>query len=383
MINNINHKLHYYGWGRIEQSIHQLYINKNIVIIDYMDIYFLNHNVAVIEKNWIGIVHHTSSLFSNNNINNLFKNNIFLNSLKTCKGLVVLSEYNKINILNELEKLYLNIEVYVLKHPIPPTFNKKFDINLFEQNLDIYNIGGWMRNPYTIYHSNFCYNGNPINKHKLKGYSMDQYFPTDNIDYNNIVDQMVNSINLHIDMDMNTNIDYVLEYSHPNNFVNYYIKYLLEYIASIINNYNSSSYHNLTNRLIKHHNSVQIHNYLENDNYLDLLVSNIIFCDYIDCSASNTIVECIATCTPIILNRHPAIIEYLGDEYPLYFDKIYDVDTNTFNLTTENLQQACGYLYSINSTTELELNTFINNLHTIIKNNGGTSKKKKKKLLLL
>jgi hypothetical protein len=38
-----------------------------------------------------------------------------------------------------------------------------------------------------------------------------------------------------------------------------------------------------------------------------------------DSSANNVVVECIARNAPIIVNRHPAVMEYLTHDYPLYF----------------------------------------------------------------
>ena len=35
--------------------------------------------------------------------------------------------------------------------------------------------------------------------------------------------------------------------------------------------------------------------------------------------------DCIAACSPIVVNRHPAVVEYLGPNYPLYYDHIPEV----------------------------------------------------------
>ena len=62
--------------------------------------------------------------------------------------------------------------------------------------------------------------------------------------------------------------------------------------------------------------------YKDHESYDRLLSSNIVFIDLYDSSANNVIVECIVRNTPVIVNRHPAVIEYLGRDYPLYFDTI-------------------------------------------------------------
>jgi len=59
---------------------------------------------------------------------------------------------------------------------------------------------------------------------------------------------------------------------------------------------------------------------LSDHNYDELLSSCIVFSEYFAVSASNLILECLVRGTPLIINRLPAIEEYLGPEYPLYRD---------------------------------------------------------------
>ncbi len=60
--------------------------------------------------------------------------------------------------------------------------------------------------------------------------------------------------------------------------------------------------------------------FLPNDEYDSLLASCIIFLDLYDASANNAIVEGIARATPILVNPLEPIVEYLGKEYPLYYN---------------------------------------------------------------
>lgn len=64
---------------------------------------------------------------------------------------------------------------------------------------------------------------------------------------------------------------------------------------------------------------------LNNIQYDYLMATSVILNQYWDVSASNTIVEAVARCTPLLVNRHPALAEYLGSEYPLFFDELRDV----------------------------------------------------------
>jgi hypothetical protein len=59
--------------------------------------------------------------------------------------------------------------------------------------------------------------------------------------------------------------------------------------------------------------------YVDNHMYDTLLTKNIVFLNLVDGSAINTLLECVMRNTPIIVNRHPAVVEVLGNDYPLYY----------------------------------------------------------------
>lgn len=70
---------------------------------------------------------------------------------------------------------------------------------------------------------------------------------------------------------------------------------------------------------------VEILSSLSNPDYDTLLSRNVVFIEFIASVANNTVIECIARNTPIILNRHAGPEYYLGSDYPLFFDSISDV----------------------------------------------------------
>lgn len=47
---------------------------------------------------------------------------------------------------------------------------------------------------------------------------------------------------------------------------------------------------------------------------------NIIALNVYDSSVNNAVIEAIVRCVPILINRHPAAIEYLGEAYPLFYE---------------------------------------------------------------
>ncbi len=61
---------------------------------------------------------------------------------------------------------------------------------------------------------------------------------------------------------------------------------------------------------------------LDDGAYDDMLTRSIVFLDLYDASANNTVLECIARGTPLVTNRLPALEEYLGRDYPLFYDDL-------------------------------------------------------------
>lgn len=65
--------------------------------------------------------------------------------------------------------------------------------------------------------------------------------------------------------------------------------------------------------------------YIDNSGYDYLLSRSVVMMEVLDAAANNVTLECLARNTPLIVNRHPAVAEYLGKGYPLYFDDYRDI----------------------------------------------------------
>jgi hypothetical protein len=91
--------------------------------------------------------------------------------------------------------------------------------------------------------------------------------------------------------------------------------------------------------------SVQIIHDLPITEYDSLLSENIAFIDVYDASANNAVVECIVRRTPLVARRHPALEEYLGSEYPLFYDHLDEVTDEFLSMT--RIQSAYDHLSSI------------------------------------
>ncbi|MCB1995190.1 MAG: hypothetical protein KDG57_04790, partial [Rhodoferax sp.] len=81
--------------------------------------------------------------------------------------------------------------------------------------------------------------------------------------------------------------------------------------------------------------------FLDNADYDRLLAENIVFVDFYDTSANNAVIECIARATPIVVCRHPAVEEYVGANYPLFFDAPADIPRLVADLGRIAAAHAC------------------------------------------
>jgi hypothetical protein len=64
---------------------------------------------------------------------------------------------------------------------------------------------------------------------------------------------------------------------------------------------------------------VDLRPYAPPQQYDLLLGENVVFLPLFDSSANNALLECIVRNTPVLINRLPAVVEYLGEQYPLYY----------------------------------------------------------------
>jgi polysaccharide pyruvyl transferase WcaK-like protein len=301
--------VHRHGWKYVVDNIsfNLCSFNTNLLKCDlYIDRTFhwnkqdmIDAHIIPYKTPWIGFIHHT--LYqdeSGYNSINLLKCEEFLESLKCCKGLIVLSKYLKNNLIKfaKINNIILP-NIHVLYHPTELNV-KQFNYNNWKG--EIIQVGTWMRDINAIF--DLKYN----KKYALIGKQMENKY----ISYN----------------------------PSSNNY----------------NNINKKDY------------NVNLINFLDNDEYDNLLSKYVVFLKLYDASAVNTLIECIARNTPIIINKLPAIVEYLGNDYPLYYNDIDEVPlllkTNLFH---NKIKKAHSYLLNMNKT-HIHIDTFIKNLKKII-----------------
>jgi hypothetical protein len=96
-----------------------------------------------------------------------------------------------------------------------------------------------------------------------------------------------------------------------------------------------------------------------------MLASSIVFLDLIDTSANTSIIECIASSTPVLVNPLPAVVEYLGTKYPFYYDSIEEASEKINN--KELIIEAHEYLLTMDKSN-FKYSTFVSNFGKMIIN---------------
>jgi hypothetical protein len=257
-------------------------------------------------EDWIGIFHNppcTPSFFVDGaSPTSMIFSKAFQDSIPTCKGLYTLSEYHA----NLIRILIPNISVEVMYLPTEnPIKIFNFDNFIKEPNKKLVNIGWWLRKLTSIYRIKV--DENIYQKLRLLPSSTNQSTST---------------------------IDRIIEIEK-----NCFTPVSTKEFQSVINM-----------------------KYLLVKDYDNLLTNSIVFVDMYDTSANNAVVECIVRATPILINRLPALVEYLGSDYPFYFDTLEEASKKLEN--NDLIQETHKYLLSLpwkeHFTSEYFLNTFKN-----------------------
>jgi hypothetical protein len=258
-------KFHRGGWHQLLNyllSRNYLTNDSGTLFLDLIEQHFVWGFGASITEPWVGISHmtpNTPSIHSLCDFNLLLKNQQFINSLPLCKGLVFLSNY-----MREYADKALNnqVKTFFIKHPVAEDI-LHFDFHHFKNNTNkkVIFLGKQMRKISSIY---------LLDTRFKKGWmpglpSKDNAFT--------LIKKEVDMLGLRAFRDFN-----------PKNVEFMYVE-----------------------------------DYQEYDN---LLRKNIILIDFFDASANNSVVELLRGNIPFFVKRLPSIEEYLGKDYPMFFDNL-------------------------------------------------------------
>lgn len=248
---------------------------------------------------WVGFIHHTSNTeYTRFNVVELFKKPSFRQSLATCKGLIVLTNYLKKQVKAELQQAnYSRIPVFVLYHPTEFIEDARcFDMDAFEKQeaRRIVQVGAWYRDIGAIFQLNMGDNQLNYTRCALNGPQMSGYyrFLNEANTPSTTITSTVGTVGIgttqsqmQISRDDSLPAPILIPTTPPKN----------------------------TQK------PVELLSELTPQDYDRLFQLCIIFIRLIDGSAANTIIEAIVRNTPILVNRIEPVVEYLGKEYPFYY----------------------------------------------------------------
>ena len=280
--------------------------DSNVEFYDVIEQHFLWRQDVVCKTKWCGIIHCTNitpPYLNEINIENMFHNPNFIESLNTCEFIICLSS----NVSNFLIKkiiceLNKNIKIYTLKHPVIfdniPLFNEKLFFD--NDNKKLIQIGQQLRKMTSIYLLNDVH----CSKMWLTG--------TKNF-------EKMHSL----------------------------LKKEIEYLGIDKSKMSTTVEMKYTDTF---------------EEFDELLTKNLVFVDLFDASANNTVLECIVRNTPIIINKLDGVMDYLGEDYPLYYNDLSEVPNL---IETQKILSAHEYLKKMDKKP-FKIQTFLNNLYDIV-----------------
>jgi polysaccharide pyruvyl transferase WcaK-like protein len=264
--------------------------------------YDVNRAIGVIpyRRPWIGFIHHTSNTeYTQFNVVELFKKEAFIESLHQCKGLIVLTNYLKKQVKQQLiQANSASIPVFVLFHPTEFIEDDRcFDMVAFEkqETRRIVQVGAWYRDIGAIFQLKLGDNPLKYDRCALKGPQMDGYY------------KFLEGSSASASADSNGNMQISRDNSSPSQ------------PNIIIDNTQKP---------------VVLLSELSPADYDNMFRLCIIFIRLIDGSAANTIIESIVRNTPILINRIEPVVEYLGEDYPFYYTTLEEATQKANNIAT-------------------------------------------------
>lgn len=253
---------------------------------------------------WVGFVHNPPNMpewfHSHEMPQTIFAKEIWKTSLESCVGLFTFSEYEGAWLRRATGQL-----VSVLTHPTEiPELEFDFERFLANPHKKIIQVGWWLRHVSAIYRL-------PLARHNPLGYEKIRLVPHffDGAD------------------------------AYLNNLV---ARELAQQPDTLEPRYSENT------RAMQH---------LSNERYDELLSENIAMALLYDANANNLVVECIARATPLLINPLPAVVEYLGPDYPLYIEDLDDAAEKALDL--DLLLRAHEYLKALDTRRKLRADYFL------------------------
>lgn len=264
---------HRSGWAWAISHLKSLHNPRGVLFDSFIERTFAwdQDNIGTHKRPWIGFIHVPPNIpdwFQNYQSNDaVFASEAFCMSYPYCRGLFTLSDYHRKYLDDKL-----NVQINTIYHPTE-TPDLKWTWNNFEKNKEkkIIQVGWYLRKLHAI----FQLPKSPFKKVFLK---VDSYVDIKPI-MNKEREMLIAKKEFTQDM--------------------YETAGTMEFVF--------------------------------NEEYDRLLAENILFLNLYDANANNVVLECIARNTPLLVNPVGAVKEYLGDDYPFYYDTLEEAAAKADN----------------------------------------------------
>lgn len=107
---------------------------------------------------------------------------------------------------------------------------------------------------------------------------------------------------------------------------------------------------------------VEMFDFISNEEYDKFLSQSVVICLMYSTAANNIVCECLARATPILINPLPAVVEYLGEDYPLYVRN--EIEAGAVITHINRIKEAHAYLLQRRLEIDLSYQGFCNLLGT-------------------
>jgi len=310
---------HRSGWNYVLDLLATLHNDQKPMLDSFIDQtfgwqseYLSRLGIIPYKRKWYGFLHHPpKAIFSDNDASHLFQNPLLVQSLETCQGLFVMSSSLK----EWVQSLGLKVPVHLVYHPTEfnvPSFTwGKYQFN---PEPKLIQVGVWLRDPYAIYQVN-----SPLKKVAL--------IPANSFGYTSKEAPEV-----------------VLEGNASGNSPcrDWACQDPLLPIETCRDQPKATPFLLSVQEMLKRQwESVEVQSNLSNAQYDTLLSQNIVLLPLLEAVAVNSLIECLVRNTPVLVPKLPAVVEYLGEDYPLYYT---DYSSCSEKLNQRDLLRAHLYL---------------------------------------
>lgn len=110
---------------------------------------------------------------------------------------------------------------------------------------------------------------------------------------------------------------------------------------------------------------IEEHEYVEDEEYDRILSSSVMVSELYEASANNIVLETIARATPHLINSHPAVMEYLGKDYPGYYKSYSDI--TRMLIDPSRIKAIHQYLLELRKEEWLNVDYFTNQVCEFLK----------------